>query len=78
MIVASFGVVKQYRHHGIGTSILGFVETIAKNSGKRMLEVDVYRKNAPAQRLYVKCGFTFIRSVRMHSMIRGIKLVKRT
>jgi GNAT superfamily N-acetyltransferase len=75
LIVASLGVAKQYRHHGIGTSILGFVETVAKYSGKRLLEVDVYRKNAPARRLYTKCGFTFIQSARMRGMIRGTKLV---
>jgi ribosomal protein S18 acetylase RimI-like enzyme len=73
LLVASLGVAKGYRRLGIGTCILGYIETIARHMGKRWLEVDVLRKNIPAQRLYTKYGFTFIQSERMFFIMRGKK-----
>lgn len=70
LLVASLGVAKDYRRLGIGTCILGHIETIAKHIGKRRLEVDVFRKNIPAQRFYTKYGFTFTRSKRMPCTMR--------
>lgn len=75
LFVASLGVAKDRRRLGIGTCILGYVETIAKRNGKRWLEVDVLKKNIPAQRLYTKYGFTFIQSERMRFVMRGRKPV---
>jgi len=68
--VASLGVKKEYRRLGVGTCILGYIETTAKHMGKRWLETLVLRKNIPAQRLYTKYGFTFIQSERMHCIMR--------
>jgi ribosomal protein S18 acetylase RimI-like enzyme len=73
LFVASLGVAKEYRRLGIGTCILGCIETIARHMGKRWLEVDVLRKNTPALRLYTKYGFTFIQSERTHYIMRGKK-----
>lgn len=73
LLVASLGVAKGYRRLGIGTCILGYIETIARHMGKGWLEVDVLRKNIPAQRLYTKYGFTFIQSERMFFIMRGKK-----
>jgi len=73
LIVASLGVAKEYRRLGIGTCILSYIETIAKHMGKRLLEVDVLRKNIPAERLYTKYGFTFVQSERMFFIMRGKK-----
>jgi len=70
LLVASLGVAKEYRRLGIGTCILGYIEIIAKQMGKRWLEVDVLRKNILAQRLYTKYGFTFTQSERMHCIMR--------
>ena len=64
LLVASLGVAKEYRRLGIGTCMLGYIETIAKHMGKRWLEVLVLKKNIPAQQLYTKYGFTLIRSER--------------
>jgi GNAT superfamily N-acetyltransferase len=75
LIVASLGVARRYRRLGIGTCILGNIETTAKHMGKRTLEVDVYEKNIPALRLYTKYGFTFVPSLSMRSMARGSKSV---
>ncbi len=52
LLVASLGVAKEYRRLGIGTCILGYIETIAKHMGKRWLETLVLRKNIPVQRLH--------------------------
>ena len=40
--------------------------------GKSWMEVDVLKKNIPAQRLYTKYGFKF-EDEKMHGMIRGKK-----
>jgi len=63
--VASLGVAKEYRRLGIGTFILDYIETIAKHLDKRWVEVDVFGKNAPAQRLYASYGFKFFQTNRM-------------
>jgi len=70
LLVASLGVAKDYRRLGIGTCILGYIETIAKHMGKRWLEVGVWKKNTPAKQLYTKYGFTFIQSERMLYIMR--------
>lgn len=75
LVVASLGVARRYRRLGIGTCILRYVETTAKHRGRRSLEVDVYEKNAPAQRLYASYGFTFSHGARMRNMMKGSKRV---
>jgi GNAT superfamily N-acetyltransferase len=62
LFVASLGVAKQYRGLGIGTRILCCIEATAKRLDKKWVEVDVWSKNIPAQRLYAKYGFRFVRS----------------
>jgi len=71
--VASLGVAKEYRRVGMGTYMLGYIEKIAEHMGKGLLEVDVLTKNIPAQRLYIKHGFTFTPGERTHGMMRGKK-----
>lgn len=73
LLVASLGIAKEYRRLGIGTRILVHVEAVARHMGKRWLEVDVLRKNIPAQRLYTKYGFSFIQGGRIHYIMRGKK-----
>jgi GNAT superfamily N-acetyltransferase len=60
---------------GIGTCVLRYVETKARDRSRRLLEVDVYERNAPAQRLYTKYGFKFTYSARMRTVMRGSKRV---
>ena len=73
LFVASLGVAKEYRRLGIGTCLLCYIEAIAKHTGKKLLEVDVLTKNAPAQRLYMKYGFKFIGNRRTRYIMRGKK-----
>jgi ribosomal protein S18 acetylase RimI-like enzyme len=72
LFVASLAVAGEYRRLGLGTRILTNVESLARSMGKRWIEVDVLKKNIPAQRLYTKFGFKFEDS-KMHGMIRGKK-----
>lgn len=72
LFVASLSVAKEYRRLGLGTCILERIESIARRMGKRWMEVDVLKKNIPAQRLYTKYGFKF-EDEKMHGMIRGKK-----
>nr|MDO8098097.1 GNAT family N-acetyltransferase [Candidatus Njordarchaeota archaeon] len=73
LLVASFAVAKRFRRLGIGTCILDHIEKIARHMSKRWLEVDVLRKNIPAQRLYAEYGFAFIQSGRIRYLMRGKK-----
>jgi len=70
LVIASLAVAKEYRRHEIGTYILGCIETTARRMGKKWLEVDVWRKNIPAQRLYRKYGFKFTQSERLFCKMR--------
>jgi ribosomal protein S18 acetylase RimI-like enzyme len=72
LFVASLSVAKEYRRLGLGTCILKRIESIARRMGKSWMEVDVLKKNIPAQRLYTKYGFKF-EDEKMHGMIRGKK-----
>jgi GNAT superfamily N-acetyltransferase len=67
LVVASLAVPRCFRRLGIGTWILRYVEKNARHMSKRWLEVDVLRKNIPAQRLYAEYGFTFIQSGKMRA-----------
>jgi ribosomal protein S18 acetylase RimI-like enzyme len=55
--ISSLAVASEYRRHGIAEQILNFSVKIARNRGKRWLELTVFKKNTPARRLYEKSGF---------------------
>jgi GNAT superfamily N-acetyltransferase len=73
--VASLAVPRRFRRLGIGTWILSCIEEIARHMGKRRLEVEVLKRNIPAQRLYAEFGFTFIQSGKVRYLMRGEKPV---
>jgi ribosomal protein S18 acetylase RimI-like enzyme len=58
LYVGSVAVAPNYRGRGIGSFILCFAEEIARKAGKRWLELTVMKVNTPAQKLYVRFGFT--------------------
>jgi ribosomal protein S18 acetylase RimI-like enzyme len=70
LVVASLGVEREFRRLGIGTYILGYIETIAKRMSKRWLETLVLCRNVQAYRLYTKFGFVVIQGGRDHYMLR--------
>jgi len=58
LLVASLGVAKEYRRLGVATYVLRYAEKLAVRLGKEWLELTVLKGNTPAQRLYVKSGFS--------------------
>jgi GNAT superfamily N-acetyltransferase len=78
LLVASLGVKKQYRRLGIGAFIIRQIEKTARHMHKKLLEVDVLRKNVPARRLYTKSGFMFLKPNRKRSIMRGRKVLHQT
>ena len=73
LLVASLAIQRKYKRLGIGTCILGYMEAVARRMGKKWLEVDVLRKNIPAQQFYIKYGFTFVKNERIGYMVKGKK-----
>jgi ribosomal protein S18 acetylase RimI-like enzyme len=58
LYVSSLAVAPCCRGRGIGSFMLRFAEDVAKKAGKKWLALTVMKVNTPAQRLYVKLGFT--------------------
>ena len=55
--VSELAVAPEYRRRGIAKQILNSSARVAKERGKRWLELTVLKKNFPARRLYQKSGF---------------------
>ena len=52
-----FGVNVQYRHRGLAAEMLRRAANLAREKGADALRLFVVDENAPAIRLYEKCGF---------------------
>lgn len=74
--VASLGIGSEYRRSGLATCALTFAEEAASQLRKKELRLSVLAGNLPAQRLYLKFGFSVIRRERW-SLKMG-KAVKRS
>lgn len=59
-VIHRMGVSPDYRQAGIGTELVLFADEFAKSNGVAYLKTDTYSLNTMAQRLYLKCGYTFI------------------
>jgi GNAT superfamily N-acetyltransferase len=46
-----------FRRQKLGKAVVGFVESICRQTGVAALRLEVGRENAPAQALYRQCGF---------------------
>lgn len=64
LLVASLGVAKEYRRLGVATYVLRHAEKLTVRLGKEWLELTVLKRNIPAQRLYVKSGFSVVKERR--------------
>ena len=58
LYINSLAVAPEYRRLGIATYILNYANKLAKQLGKKWLELSVLKVNIPALRLYMKVGFT--------------------
>ncbi|MEM5814310.1 MAG: GNAT family protein, partial [Candidatus Aenigmatarchaeota archaeon] len=73
--IAMFGVgmEKEYRRQGIGTQVLPILFKLAKKrmKGLRIIALDVYSFNKPAQGLYKKVGFRKVATIPDGAMLKG-------
>jgi ribosomal protein S18 acetylase RimI-like enzyme len=70
LFIASLGVAKEYRRVGVATCILRYAESMAARLGKERLELGVLKRNTPAQRLYMKFGFSAVMERRWSFILR--------
>ena len=77
--VAMFGVgmEKEYRHQAIGTKALPILFKLAKKrmKGLRIIALDVYSFNGPAQGLYRKVGFKHVATIPDGAVVKVIHLI---
>lgn len=56
IIVGDIFVSKQYRHQGVGTSLVNELFNDAKNNSCKTVSIDVHINNTNAQKFYEKMG----------------------
>lgn len=64
MYVHDMAVSEEYRHHGVATKLLNYIENYSLNMGATKLELAVHLFNRNAISLYENIGFN-ARSIRM-------------
>jgi RimJ/RimL family protein N-acetyltransferase len=73
--IAMFGgsVEKEYRHQGIGTKALPIIFKLTKKrmKGLRIIALNVYSFNKPAQGLYRKVGFKQVATIPDGGLLKG-------
>ena len=62
-VIHTFAVHPNYAQCGIGRLLMDFAYQKAVKSKMKALRLDVYEGNAPARKLYEKCGFIYIDTV---------------
>lgn len=62
-VIHTFAVHQDFQRSGIGKALLDFAVDYCKRQNAKSIRLDVYEKNAPAMRLYEKCGFEYIDTV---------------
>ena len=62
-VVYTFIVHPEYLHNGVGKMMMDFITKYSIEKNMKSIRLDVYEKNAPAIRLYEKCGFEYIDTV---------------
>jgi ribosomal protein S18 acetylase RimI-like enzyme len=70
LFIGSLGVANECRRLGVATHALRYAERLAVQLDKRWLELSVLKGNAPAQRLYVKLGFSAVEEKRWSFIMR--------
>lgn len=72
MVVHSLAVAPEVSGRGIATEVINYCISKAKEEGYQALRLDIVPGNLPAERLYVKNGFTFAGEVDLE---RGIERI---
>lgn len=58
--IHTFGVLPEYHSKGISRQMLDYVIEYAKSEGYKAIRLDVMPGNIPAEKLYIRYGFSFI------------------
>ena len=56
-VIYTLAVHSHFLYCSVGTELLLFSERVARREGRVSLRLDVVKGNAPAERLYQKCGY---------------------
>lgn len=59
---------------GLGKQVVEFCKVYAKEHGYKAIRLDAVPDNAPAKRLYEKCGFQYVGDVDLERNIAEIPL----
>ena len=62
-VIHTFAVHPSHLKNGIGMELMNFANCHAIHEGATSIRLDVYENNAPAIRLYEKCGFEYVDTV---------------
>lgn len=60
LVLYTLAVHPNYYGHGIGEKLIDYALKTARSKGCVSVRLDVVRGNLPAEKLYRKCGFSFI------------------
>jgi ribosomal protein S18 acetylase RimI-like enzyme len=61
-----------YRGHGLGKALINYATKYSRSMGMRLMELEVYRDNETAKRLYRSCGFGESADPKASSSIRMV------
>lgn len=63
LVVYTLAVHPEYLRRGVGRLLLTEAEKIARAENCRSLRLDVVKGNAPAEKLYISCGYEYVQTV---------------
>ena len=66
VIVHLLCVDRAFRGRGVGKILVRQVLQLCREQGKRAIRLDVMKKNLPAHRLYLSCGFLYVGDCRLY------------
>jgi ribosomal protein S18 acetylase RimI-like enzyme len=69
--VLGMGVIREFRHQGIGTALIKATLDAARSTGLTRIELTVRVDNTPAIRLYEKFGFAVVARLGHHMFVDG-------
>lgn len=76
LVIYTFVVSPFMLKQGIGKSMLDFAYSYGQSNHMKALRLDVYENNAPAIKLYEKCGFQYIDTVSLGLEAYGLNFFR--
>ncbi len=76
LVIHTFAVHPDFQRYGVGRALLDFSFELGKKTQTKAVRLDVYEGNAPAIRLYERCGFHYVDTVDLGLGSIGLKWFK--